>query len=796
MEKMLGVRMARQTSQALRHAQVSLRPAQLPRQRLPALPFEKNNFDPAKVGPLGGLGTGSLTFNALGQLNFIGISGMEVHEFLPAAQCVLWQKRPQRAPEASPLGMFGPREANDTRLSAWNWEGAERTAKSALFRGLFPYMEWEYPASKGNPIRLIRKQFSPFIPHDLETSTLPMGLFEFTLSNTSNEAVETALMVSMPNLAGWGFAENYGFHKTTAGQYAQGISDAESTSVVMGSDQSLDPRLSGQWALSVAAENGLEISYAAGYDSGGPAEDVWRNFLDQGRLPNHSQRAVPTQKEQAGALAVKVRLAPGEQRKVTFALSWDLPFDIRNEKRFAKYYTRAYGTGEKNALRIAKNGLVHAKTWKSKINAWHGSILADPTIPDDLKLLLINEPYYLVEGGTLISAQGDVAALEGWLFGLHSTLDVAAWSPMQAYLFPELEKRTIGEWAALVTTEDPTAVAWKNAFPSRYGGSPAYDEAIRRRQVFDPAIDYPGPLKLPGAPHHLDDFLLGPLAPGDPKEFSRRWQNHNGWKDLNPAFVLMVWRIFYMDGRRDVQFLRQCWPAVQAALQAQRRFIRDGVPYHEGFPDQTFDLWIMQDAASYTAILTLVALEAGLKIGEQVGDVSHREEYTTWKNAAARTIQNKLWNGRYFKLDATSDDIMPAALLGVLYAKLYDLPCPIFDAQIISHLKMVYKRNFKAFGIVNGVTARGHMLPDHGGGQADDVWIGVQRMVMALMDFYGMKRQANRIRKVDLKSTWKGGLQYATPEAIDGKDRFKVKIYPRAGAAYADLQALHHRRQT
>ncbi len=45
------------------------------------------------------------------------------------------------------------------------------------------------------------------------------------------------------------------------------------------------------------------------------------------------------------------------------------------------------------------------------------------------------------------------------------------------------------------------------------------------------------------------------------------WQDTNGWKDLNPKFVLMIYRDFVLTGAKDKDFLRTTWPAVQESIE-------------------------------------------------------------------------------------------------------------------------------------------------------------------------------------------------------------------------------------
>jgi non-lysosomal glucosylceramidase len=740
--------------------------------------------------------------NLTGQWDWFGMSGAPVHDFLPSAQICMWQKTAGGKTFATPLGEYGERALGDERLSAWNWEAAKKTAYGATFRGLYPYMEWEYATTPEAPAGIVLRQYSPFIPGDLAASSLPTSLHEIELFNPTQKPIDVSVMMSMPNMAGWAIGPGDRFIRTTRQQYQRKVDRRNYFGIVMGSNKSLDKRMAGQLAIVMERSEGMVVTFQTQFNSQGPAQSLWDSFSEGGTLPDTPDSSALPEGESSAAIAVRVWLQPGQRRTIPFAFTWDFPQDVRNGKKFFKYYTRQYGKSGRHAFALATEALEKRKEWASKIDAWQAPILTNAQLPAALKSMLINERYYLVDGGSWLTYDGRFASLEAWLFGLHSTTDVAFYTPQLIHNFPSLERQSLWEVVRRIGVEDLSIVPWKNAYPSHYGGHPSYDEALRQKKSFDPAISYPGPLKLKGAVvHHLDDFLFGPVPEGSPIDFSRRWQNHNGWKDLNSKLVLRVWEDYQLGGAQDRASLRIMWPAIQEAIEYERQWIREGLPYHEDFPDQTYDLLRMKGAATYTAVLWVTSLEAAIKIGEAIGDSSQQKEYHLWRDQARDAIQKKLWNGEYFRLDETSDYIMADALVGLLFAKQYGLPCDIPDSQVRRHLQTVYENNFKKFaggelGIVNAMTREGELIKTSDSVQTDAVWLGAQRATIALMIFYGMKKEALEILEADYRSTWEGGFQYWTPEGITATHEFIAGLYMRAGAidrVYDALQATSER---
>ncbi len=86
------------------------------------------------------------------------------------------------------------------------------------------------------------------------------------------------------------------------------------------------------------------------------------------------------------------------------------------------------------------------------------------------------------------------------------------------------------------------------------------------------------------------------------------WQDTNDWKDLNSKFVLMVYRDYVLTGSKDKDFLRQMWPAVREAMAYLRQFDHGGgIPENSGYPDQTYDSWVVRGVSAYCGGLWLSA---------------------------------------------------------------------------------------------------------------------------------------------------------------------------------------------
>ncbi len=230
-------------------------------------------------------------------------------------------------------------------------------------------------------------------------------------------------------------------------------------------------------------------------------------------------------------------------------------------------------------------------------------MLDAPERPDWYKAALCNELYYLVDGGTFWADReadgvqradpGPFALLECFDYPFYNTLDVYFYASFAlVHLWPDLARRVIRDFVATVDVADDEVVpVWAT------GG-----QAIR---------------KVAGAlPHDVGGPAEDPFVMLN----SYHLQDMNGWKDLNPKFVLLVWQAVEL--LQDAALGAEAWPAVVQALRYVAAFDRDGdgLPEHDGVPDQTYDTWPMRGPSAYGGSLWLAALRAGIAMGERVGD--------------------------------------------------------------------------------------------------------------------------------------------------------------------------------
>jgi non-lysosomal glucosylceramidase len=722
--------------------------------------------------PLGGLGSGSIGRTPRGDFARWHLDvGVHQFETIPACQFSLFVAGGGRS-SAHVLSAIRP-----ATLTAWRWD---LPVGAGTYHGLFPSAWFEY-AWDEVPVRLVQRQLSPVIPGSYRESSYPVGLFEWEVENPGPEPVTVGLMFTWQNLVGrWAGRDRLGGNVNRAVER-----DGLKGVVLAGPDAAAEEPWAGSFALAAAEESGLQLTVRSRF-AADDGVDVWADFARDGRLDDVDDRSPSRPGEPIGAaLAATFELAPGETRRVPFALAWDFPVaEFGSGRRWPRRYTRYFGTAGTAAWEIAAEGLARREEWQAAIEAWQAPVLADPARPDWYKAALFNELYYLVDGGTFWAdaevdgtrsgETGPFALLECFDYPFYNTLDVYFYASFALVaLWPELARRAVRDYVATVEVDDPEVVpVWATR-----------GQAVR---------------KVAGAlPHDVG----GPADDPFVKLNHYHLQDVNRWKDLNCKFVLLVWQaVALLD---DEALCRDAWPAVVRALRYLEAFDRDGdgLPEHDGVADQTYDTWPMLGPSAYGGSLWLAALRAAIAMGERVGDVAAVASFRDILERALPAFEAALWAGSHYRYDAGGDtsaeSIMADQLAGQWWADATGLGDVAAPEHVRQALTTIFERNVLGFGdghlgAVNGMRRDGTV--DDSSEQSQEVWTGTTYALAAFMLHRGMERQAWHTASGVARVVEERGYWFRTPEAYDVEGNFRATLYLRPLAIWAiehALQASH-----
>ncbi len=746
-----------------------------PRPRVPGLIDD----GPWAGVPIGGLGTGSIGRTYRGDA---ARWHLEVgrHAFSPvAADGFSVYVDGSAGRSARVLSTLRP-----AGLGRWGWT---LPVGAGTYRALFP-RAWQVFEPDALGVRLIGEQLSPVIGHDLESSALPVGAFDWFVENPGPDPLTIGLLLSWANPLGARVTDS-----PPAGPWNEVVGDETAVGVRF-HDGGIGPAgLRGTFAIAAARDSGVELTARARFDARFD-RDLWDDFAADGRLDDAAGSDAVTADQRpalageliGGAVAATVRLAPGGARTLRFAIAWDLPVvEFGSGRRWWKRYTRTWGRSGDRAWDLARAALVRAPEWGAAIERWQAPVIEDPTLPAWYRSALFNELYFVVDGGSFWEAgevggpepapddPGRFALLECFDYPFYDTVDVDYYASVAiAELWPELELRGIRDLAATVDVEDTTPIVVEAS------GRPA----VRKESGTVPH-DVGGPDE--------DPFVR-------PNRY--RYQDINPWLDLAPKLALQAWRDIRLGGGRALA--SEVRPAVERALRglADRDLDGDGLPDHQGIPDQTYDTWPMHGPSAYTGGLWLGALRAAAAIAELDGDADAAADWNRRFAQAQAAFEARLWRDGYYAFDdgsgPSSDSVMADQLAGQWYADMTGLGDLVAAERIVTALRTIHRLNVVEFGdgllgAVNGMRPDGRV--DASSEQSEEVWVGTTYALAALMLGRGLEAEAWETAAGAARVTYERGLWFRTPEAYDHAGNFRPSLYLRPLAIWAIEEARRRR---
>ncbi|MFN8528277.1 MAG: non-lysosomal glucosylceramidase [Anaerolineae bacterium] len=742
------------------------------------------NDGPYQGLPIGGLGSGSIgrTFRgdfARDQLQI----GSHHYGTMPANMFSVFV---QQEGMTSAQVLF---TGKPNGLDSWTWD---YPVGAGTYYALYPRAWFTYDAF---PVKLMCEQFSPIIPHNYQESSYPVGLFHWTVTNPTDAPITVGLMLTWASWVG---------RDTSGGQQNQPVTTQSNgrtyTGVLMTNPTTpADNAWSGSLAIAAEQTPGTTITTRTHWNANGDGSEVWESFAASGSLTENPESEIGTRagwnETYGAAVAVTFTLAPGQTREIPFAVAWDQPvmtfpigIHVGGETAWYKRYTAFWGRDGSSAFKIAADGLTNRTNWRDQIVRWQQPILDDPARPLWYKTALFNELYYLVDGGTAWEhgEYGKEAPRQDYFGGFlylecfdylhYSTTDVDFYASFALLeLFPDIEKRLIRDIADAVPVIEDELVLF-----------------IGEGQM--------GKRKLGNAvPHDL----------GGPYEDPWRKVNHyiftdcNFWKDLNPKFVLRVYRdAILLD---DTGLFADYYSTIKACIDylAVMDEDGDGIPDCEG-PDQTYDEWPACGVTAYSGGLWIASLHATREIALFLGDVTTSKAYRAKIAKATETYNSKLWNGRYYLYDSSDsewhDSIMADQLAGQWYGDLMAIQV-VPDERVESALQTIYAANVQQFGsgdtlgkmgAVNGMRPDGTI--DTSSTQSEEMWSGITYGLASFMLLRGMEEQAWATAYGVYRLTYEsGGMWFRTPEAFDVDGAYRASEYLRPLAIWALETALRLR---
>jgi non-lysosomal glucosylceramidase len=177
------------------------------------------------------------------------------------------------------------------------------------FRGEYPVGIVHYK-DPSIPLTICLEAFSPFIPLDVEDSSLPATIMRFTIHNDSKSPVEGSLSGTLENAVDLR-------HRNAQGERSiRTITDHDFT--FLDCSATGNP---GELLPATNKTNAPSLRFEDLPDSGTMGLALLGNKADEASEP----RTVPISQKLVGSLSRTLKLAPGESTTVTFVVTWFFP---------------------------------------------------------------------------------------------------------------------------------------------------------------------------------------------------------------------------------------------------------------------------------------------------------------------------------------------------------------------------------------------------------------------------------------------------------------------------------------
>lgn len=173
-----------------------------------------------------------------------------------------------------------------------------------------------------------------------------------------------------------------------------------------------------------------------------------------------------------------------------------------------------------------------------------------------------------------------------------------------------------------------------------------------------------------------------------------------------------------------------------------------------------------------------------------------------------QSMEEKLWNGSYYKFDTSSNSkvIHADQLAGHWYLRCCGFDYEIFPKENVrAALKTIYDNNVMKFcngtlGAVNGYIPNAQPekegKPESGNMQGEEVWTGVTYALASTMIHEGMVEEAFATSGGMYQSiSEKMGMNYETPEAIYAEKHYRAIGYMRPLSIWSIQMAIEKKKK-
>ncbi|GAB3667124.1 non-lysosomal glucosylceramidase [Echinicola sediminis] len=530
-----------------------------------------------------------------------------------------------------------------------------------LSRGGFSSIEFEgeYPVGKVSyqeedfPIEVELMAYSPFIPTDHKNSSYPAVIMEFTLKNNGIEPHEVELLGWLQNMA------NY-YSSSAEGSHINQIKAEDGLLQLYNFSEGT--------ALSELHDYGnMTLSLMS------PSTSAWSTAQAPQDIINNLDGVVGTDKMEArstlgdgitGALGEKIKLYPGDQKTVSFMISWYFPnlhakesgfHNIRNRENLRYGYSARFPSSKAVARHIHEHQADLLESTKKWNRTWYKSSLPKWFLNRtfvNTSILATTSCYLLDDITDDPHNEGRFYAMEGVYLGHGTCTHVYHYEQAMGRVFPHMAKQ------------------------------------LREQIDFGLSFDPKGIIGYRGELSHLG--------------------HHDGRGyavDGQAGTIMRAYREHLMSDNRE--FLEKNWSKIKASIQYMiDHDSTGGKPLDgvlEGAQYNTLDReWFGKIA--WTSTLYNAALRVGEALAGEMGDKSFEKVCREISEQGKKNLVSELFNGEYFANILDPDNpVSPNSgdgchidqVLGQSWAMQVGLPRILPKDETVEALQSIYKYNYQ-----------------------------------------------------------------------------------------------------
>lgn len=260
--------------------------------------------------PLGGIGAGMFCIEGTGAISHLSVRNNPEMFIEPAMFAVLHIKGVKNGTkvlegQVPKWKKFGPRESGLGGTGGATW-GLPR-CRTASFEATFPFANVLLD-DKDLPIKTAIKAWSPFIPTDEDSSSMPIACMEYSFENTSTQTLDAVFSYNSRNFM-------------SQAEVVNAIKPIKNGFVLSSGGSEKFPERQGDFAI-FTDEDATSVDHCwfrGGWFDG--LTMIW-NKIETGDISGNP----PVEKEAPGAsLFVPIRLKPAEKKTIKLFFCWYVP---------------------------------------------------------------------------------------------------------------------------------------------------------------------------------------------------------------------------------------------------------------------------------------------------------------------------------------------------------------------------------------------------------------------------------------------------------------------------------------